>query len=451
MERIFSCIDGRIDASVDELVRICRQLSISATGEGIREMAEMIQSLMINLGGQTKLISTEGYPIVYAKFPGKSSKTLMFYNHYDVQPPGPRDAWESAPFAAEIRDGTIYSRGAADNKGNIMCRLKAVEAILATEGVLPLTVIFVVEGEEEIGSPNLERFADSYANLLKADGVIWEGGFKDFSERPEISLGVKGLCRLELRTKTADHEVHSRFATVAPNALWTMVRTLNTLKDPDGTIRVRGFYDDVLPPTEEELSVVAKIPYDWERFKEELGIDELTFAGSDSEIMIKHLFQPTCNIIGLAGGYTGTGFKTVIPHEAVARVGFRLVPDQDPNDIFGKIEQHIRAYGFGKIEIKTLGGTPPCRAPMDSDIAQATIAACQDAYGQMPIVYPITAGTSPMYKLAHKLGIPAVKAGCASAYSNMHGPNENLRISEDFLPGIKHMAALIRRFAELRA
>ena len=166
---------------------------------------------------------------------------------------------------------------------------------------------------------------------------------------------------------------------------------------------------------------------------------------------MRHLFQPTCNIIGLVGGYTDAGFKTLIPNKAVAKVGFRLVPNQEPNDVLGKIEQHVRAYGFGEIEIKTLGSTPPCRAPMDSDIAQATIAACQDVYGQMPIVYPMVAGTSPMYKLAHKLGIPAVMAGCASAYSNMHGPNENLRISEDFLPGIKHMAALIKRFAELGA
>lgn len=451
MERIFSYIDEHIDTFVHELVQICWQPSISATGEGIQEMAEMIQSLMINLGAQTKLISTEGYPIVYAKFPGESTKTLMFYNHYDVQPPGPRDAWKSNPFAAEIRDGTIYCRGVADNKGNIMCRLKAVEAVLATEGVLPLTVIFVVEGEEEIGSPNLEKVAGSHANLLKADGVVWEGGFKDFNDRPEISLGVKGWCGVELRAKTASHEMHSMFATVAPNALWNMVRTLNTLQEPDGTIRVKGFYDDVSPPTEEELSAVKKIPYDWERFKEESGIGELAFVDSDSEIMVRHLFQPTCNIIGLVGGYTDAGYKTLIPNEAVAKVGFRLVPDQDPNDILDKIEQHVRAYGFGKVEIKTLGSTPPCRAPMDSHIAQATIAASQDAYGQTPIVYPISAGTSPMYKLAHKLGIPAVMAGCASAYSSMHGPNENLRIGEDFLPGIKHMAALIKRFAELGA
>lgn len=451
MQRIFSYIDEHIDTFVDELIRVCQQPSISATGEGIQETAELIQSLMIDLGGQTRLISTEGSPVVYSRFPGKSGKTLMFYNHYDVQPPGPRDAWVSDPFSADIRDGTIYCRGATDNKGNIMCRLKAVEAVLAAEGALPLTTIFVVEGEEEIGSPNLERFVRSHANLLKADGVVWEGALKDFDDRPEILLGVAGWCAVELSTRTANHEMHSLYSAVAPNALWNMVRTLNTLQEADGTVRVPGFYDDVRPPTKDELSVVENIPYDWERFKEASGIDELAVPGSDSDTMIRHLFQPTCNIVGLVGGYTGTGCNASIPNDAVAKVDFRLVPDQDPRDILGKVVQHIRACGLGKIDVKALGSIPPCRAPTDSDIAQAAVAAGQDAYGETPIVYPIGPGASPMYKLVGQLGIPAIMTGCAGAQSNMHGPNENLRIKQDFLPGIKHMAALIKRFAAIGA
>jgi len=448
MEQIFSYIERHTDEYIEELAHICRQPSISATGEGLFEMAEILKDKMIALGGDARLIPTKGSPIVYSRFQGRSNRTLMFYNHYDVQPAGSRDEWTSDPFGAEIRDGAIYARGSVDNKGNIICRMKAVEAYLKTRGFLPISVTFVIEGQEEMGSPHLGTLVSSYSDLLAADGIVWEGGFKDFSDRPEVYLGANGIIALELTATTASRELHSMYAAVAPGALWSMVRVLNSLQNLDGTVLVEGFYEDVVPPSPEDMLLIEKIPYAWEKFKDENGLTRMARDCSNSELMTQHIFHPSCNISGLVGGYSGEGYKSLIPNLATAKVDFKLVPNQNPGDILAKVERHIRTHSGDQIQIKVHGSIPPFRSPVDSQVARATISAAQDAYGQYPLVYPLIAGATPMVILAGQLNIPAIMAGCGSAYSNIHAADEHLRIDEDFIPGIKHMAALIERFAK---
>ena len=260
MQHIFEYVDQHVETFTDELMQVCRQPSLSATGEGIPEMADTLVDMLSHMGATAKLLSTKGAPVVFGRFTGESSRTLMFYDHFDVVPPGDLDAWNSAPFIPEIRNGTLYCRGVADDKGVFMCRAKAVESLLATEGKLPVNVVFVVEGENEAGSPHLVECVEAHKDLLRADGIVWEGGSKNFDDTPEIGLGVKGWCGVEVRLKTANRDLHSGYATVAPNALWSMVRLLQTLKHSDGSIAVSGFYDNILPPTPEDLVLVNQIP-----------------------------------------------------------------------------------------------------------------------------------------------------------------------------------------------
>lgn len=450
MKQIFKYIDFKKDYYIQELLKVCRQPSISVTGEGIQEMVEMLVSIIGNLGAHVDIVQTQKNPIIHAVFQGKSNKKIMFYNHYDVQPPGPAAEWSVPPFAGNIIDDTIYCRGVADNKGNLMSRLFAVESLLASDTILPVTVVFIIEGEEEIGSPSLEKAVEDFPDIFQADGIVWEGGFKDFSDRPEIYLGLKGWCGVEVTARTADHPVHSSFATIAQNAIWNLIRTINTLQNSDGRINVDGFYDDVIHPSLEERTIVEQIPYEWDQFFVSHGMTRLTNSESDSDLMLQHLYQPTCNIIGINGGYTDIGSKTILPNEATAKIGFRLVPNQNPVDILLKVEKYLKKNAFGEINITPMGHINyPCRTSVNSNIAQAIIRAAKDAYEQMPIVYPTAAGTGSMFKIAHKLNIPAVLVGCSNANSNIHAPNENLRISKDFIPGIKHMAAIIKYFGEM--
>jgi acetylornithine deacetylase/succinyl-diaminopimelate desuccinylase-like protein len=262
---------------------------------------------------------------------------------------------------------------------------------------------------------------------------------------PEVYLGVKGWCGVEITATTAAGEIHSNLATVVPNAVWNLIWTIETIKEPGGTVLVEGFYGEVIGPTDKEVDTAERIPFDLARLRDKFRI----VSDGPYDNVVDHLFQPTCNIIGISGGYQGSGAKTIIPHEAVAKVGFRLVPDQDPEDILKKVESHLNSHAVGKITVKPLSSVNyPYRTPADAAIVKATIDACRDAYGREPVVYPINPATGSVYKIAHSLDIPAIYAGCANAFSNMHGPNENLRIRQDLVPGTKHMAAVIKRFAD---
>jgi acetylornithine deacetylase/succinyl-diaminopimelate desuccinylase-like protein len=447
MQDIYDYIDQHADEYVQRLQALCRQPSIAAQNRGMAETADMVRALLSGIGAETRVLPTQGYPVVFGQISGEASKTLSFYDHYDVQPPEPLELWQSDPFAAEVRDGRIWARGVADNKGNLVARACAVEAYQKVRGTLPLRVKFVVEGEEEIGSPHLPAFAADHSALLAADGCIWEAGYKDTQGRPEIYLGVKGILYVELRASGANIDLHSSWATVIPNPAWRLVWALSTLKDQDEQILIPGFYDAVREPTPEEIDALERMGFDEDGVLRHLGLDRFLKELSGTDLLVKHIFQPTCTICGIGSGYQGTGSKTVLPNQAFAKIDFRLVPDQDPHRIHELLRQHLDTQGFADIEIELLGPEHPARTPMDDPLADVVVDTARQVYGVEPVVYPLTAGTGPMYDLCQKLGIPAVSTGVGNAESNNHAPNENIFVA-DYIQGIKHIALIMDSYAQ---
>ena len=446
MNDILSYVDERMEETVARLQAFCRQPSIAAQGEGMAEMAELVRHSLAQAGADAELVPTGGYPVVLGRFPGKGSKTLMFYNHYDVQPPDPLELWKSPPFAAEIRDGHLYARGVADNKGNLVARLAAVQAWLAVRGDLPLNVIFVVEGEEEIGSTNLGTFAEAHRDKLQADGCIWETGYKDTKGRPEIMLGAKGILAVDLQVQALGRDLHSANAAIAESATWRLLWALNSLKGPDERICIPGFYDDVRSPDRRDRTMLAAWDYDEAGELTEFGAEGFLLGLRGEALKERLLFQPTCNICGFHAGYGGPGIKTVLPAQAAAKLDFRLVPDQDPYDILEKLRAHLDAGGFEDVEIVVEGPEFPARTDPDDPLVDAVVRSARRIYEEEPVVKPLMAGTGPMYELCQRWGLPAVGAGVGHAASRSHSPNENIRL-EDLRQGIKHIALLLEEFS----
>jgi len=447
MNDVFGYIDEHRQQFIERLQWLCRQPSIAAQNIGIQETARMVAQLMEQVGVKTELYATDGAPVVYGVV-GVGPRTLLIYNHYDVQPPEPLGEWQSPPFAAEIRDGKLYARGVADNKGNLVARLSAVEAWLQTRGTLPLTVKFVVEGEEETSSEHLYQFVRQHQDLIKADGCLWEAGGKDIQENPGIYMGAKGILYVDLEVTGANRDLHSSQATIVPNAAWRLVWALSTLKDRSENILVDGFYDDVVEPSPDEIEHLRRLAAarDDDLRRRDLGIDQFLLGVSGLQLVKRNLYQPTCTICGIESGYTGPGSKTVLPHRAAAKIDFRLVPNQRPDDIFEKVTRHFAQHGFADVEIRQLGAEHPARTPVDSALARVVQETIPEIYGRGPLVSPLMAATGPMHELSAQFGIPTVGTGCGYAHSNGHAPNENIRL-DDFFQHLKHVALLFERFS----
>ncbi len=447
MESFDRYIEQQQETFIDELKDFCRRPSIAATGEGVAEMARVVRDKVIALGAEVKLLEvTPGGPeVVYASL-GRGDKTLLIYNHYDVQPADPLELWDSPPFEPTIRDGKIYGRGVSDNKGHIMLRIQAIRAWQETIGPLPFTINWFIEGEEETGSPHLEPFCLANADLLKADGCLWEMGGVDEANRPVLTLGAKGLLYVELSVQSLKSDQHSALGTIAPNAAWRLVWALNTLKAPDESILVEGLMDYVRAPNETDQALLAAIPFEEEAMMAALGIKKWVGGVSGLRALERHLFQPSCTICGIEGGYTGPGQKTVLPARAKAKVGFRLVPDLEPQVVASLLRKHLDKHGFQDIQIEVLGGEHPGKSSPEAEVVQAAIGAARAAYpGQTPVVYPLTPGTGPVWPIAVAHGTPLVSFGAAYPDTNLHAPNENLRL-EDYMTAIKMMGRFIAEF-----
>jgi len=359
-------IDSNAQKYVEDLRRICQKPSISAQKVGISECAETLREMMQEAGVKARLMSVRnGYPVVFGELKTRGAEGCMgFYNHYDVQPPEPLELWESPPFEAEIRDGKVFARGVSDNKGNVIARLKAVEAILNVMGKAPISLKFFVEGEEEIGSPHLPAFVRKNMDLLKADGYLWEGDGVDEKDRPLVSLGAKGILYVELEAKGAKMDVHSSRAPLTPNPAWRLVWALASLKGPEERIRIPGWYEGVTEPTDEEKRLLEEAPFEEEEEKRDLGLREFLGGLSGVESRRALYFSPTCTICGFGAGYTGPGPKTVLPSVARAKADFRLVGTQRPDELFLKLKDFLEKEGFGDIKITNLGGYEPAKTPL---------------------------------------------------------------------------------------
>ena len=452
MRELMKHIDSNVEKSVEDLRLICRQPSISAQNKGIDECVEILKDLMTSVGVKVSVLPVKnGNPVVLGELRREGAEgCLGFYNHYDVQPPEPMELWESPPFEAEVRDGKIFSRGVSDNKGNIVARLEAVRAYREVCGDIPVNLKFFIEGEEEIGSPHLPSFVRENMSLLKADGYIWEGDGVDQQARPVITLGAKGILYIELRAKGPKRDVHSSRAPLVPNPAWRLAWLLSTLKGQDETIKIPGWYNEVVPPTETEISLLKEAPFDEKGDKEELGLEEYLLGVDGVKARKTLLFSPSSNICGLNAGYTGSGTKTVLPSEAMVKVDFRLVEAQRPDVLLKRLKKHLTKEGFDDLTVINHGGYEPAKTLPDDPFVVRVIKTAEKVYGSKPVVWPTTAGTSPIYVIKNWMGIP-VASGGGVGYpgSKVHAPNENIRI-EDYVKSIKYVATLIDSYRKSR-
>lgn len=451
LEKVYKYIDANADSFAEDVAKLVRQPSVSAKDEGIEECAELAEGMMQEIGFSTKILRhTRGNPVVYGEIgPQKLSKTLLFYDHYDVQPPEPVEEWTLEPFSGTIANGKIYGRGASDNKGNFISRLKAVQALLEVAGGVPVRIKFFVEGEEEIGSPNLEPIIKKHRAILSADAAVWESGGTNRRGRPQLYLGCKGVLSIELRASDAVKDVHSSNAPLILNPAWRLVWALNLLKNTEGKILIEGFYENVTSPSDEEVECLKNIPFEEEEIKSELGINRFLENRSGLEALKALLYEPTCTINGLVAGYTGKGSKTVLPHEAAAKLDFRLVPNQTSDEIFKKIVKHLKRHASGDLEVLRQGSTDPSRTPLNHSFVKLVKKTAEKIYRKEAVVYPTTAGSGPMSLFRNLLGYPIVSVGCSHPGANQHAPNENLKIGS-FIEGTKFIATLINDFSSER-
>jgi acetylornithine deacetylase/succinyl-diaminopimelate desuccinylase-like protein len=451
LQQVYRYVDEHLAEAIELLQRLARQPSVSAQNLGIAEMADLCVSILQEEGISARLLALgDSPPLVVGEAVGASSRRLMLYSHYDVQPAEPLDQWETAPFEPDHRDGKLYGRGVSDNKGDLAARLFALRALRAVTGELPTSITFMLEGEEEVGSPHLAGLMQRYGHVFMADAGILEARTRAPNGQPRVVLGVKGLLCVELVAHASSRDAHSSLAPVVPSAAWRLNWALSSLKAPGEQVLIDGFYDHVRHWQEDELEALAALPDDEHWLRQEIGLQAYLGQVSGLEYRKRLFGQPTCNICGIQAGYTGPGSKTVLPSEARARLDFRLVPDQQPDDVLHKLRRHLDEHGYADIQIRAEGpGVAPARVPIQDPFARFCAETAESYYGQRALVFPTDAATIGLSTLNLFLPYTILLAPGAPGYwgSNIHAPNEHIRIS-DLADSIKFHALLLTRFAE---
>ena len=443
-KQIDQYLQDHLSESIAELSRLCAQPSVSAQNWGLVECAALVGQMLRVRGFDVQIVPTDGAPVVFAERKGRSPKTVLFYNHYDVQPPEPLELWETPAFEPSLRDGILYARGVSDDKGHIVSRLFALDALLVEQGELPCTVKFVIEGEEETSSMHLKDFVQTHIAELQADGCVWEFGGVDHRDHPMQYLGLRGICYVELSIETASQDTHSGTGgSIFPNAAWRLVWALNTLKDSDENILIPGFYKAVRPPSQREIDLMAALPDNAEVYRQQYGIRNfLKGLNGGLEMRLEEVYQPTCTICGLTAGYQGPGSKTVLPARASAKVDFRLVADQTPEEVLRLLRAHLDAQGFADIQVKFLGGEAPDRTDPDDPFVKLVVDTSAEVYGIPMQIVPMIGGSGPNHLFSEALHVPIVTAGVGHSTANAHAPNENMRL-DLYLKGAMHIARIL--------
>lgn len=437
---VYDYIDANLDDHLAALQRWLRQPSISAQNVGIQEMAEMLRQDLVDLGfAEAELVPTDGHPGVWGYFDAGAASTLVVYLMYDVQPVNPED-WESPPFDAEVIDHelgrVLMARGATNQKGPQRAFLNALESIIAVEGNLPVNIMIAAEGEEELGSPHYPQIIDAYEDRLKqADGVLFPFNSQSPDGKINMILGVKGIVYFEMIATGGEWggpsraEIHGSFKAIVDSPVWRLVKALSSMTSPDGnTILVPGYYDGIIPPTEEEsLLINAGIENRNEaQMLEMLAVDHWIDGKTGTDAVVEFLYQPSLNIDGIWGGYTGEGVKTILPHQASAKVDSRLPPGLDPDEALDKIRQHLDAEGFSDVEIRKLSGYPASQTSAEAPAVQAAVSVFSK-YASEINLQPRIAGSAPFYQFTSRLGLPLVPTGMGFG-TGAHAPNEIMLI-----------------------
>ena len=430
----FSAYDAYIEAHFEEftgeLAAFCALPALAGQRVGLAESSTLVRRKLEALGARATVVDVpDGAPAVLAEL-GQGARTLLLYNHYDVQPADPLDLWQTPPFEPTIRDGKLYARGVADDRGDLQARIQAIAAYEATIGPLPLRLRWFIEGEEEIGSPHLAAVTEQHADALRADWCAWEGAGWDETDTPNIVCGMKGMLYVELHATGADHDVHSGAGGVVPNPAWRLVEALHSMRTPDGRFTLDGLDDLVAPPDPASLAAARALPFDDAAKRRQIGIARWQRDLQGVEVQLVQMFEPTGNIAGFLSGYTGAGPKTIVPSTAMVKMDFRLVPNQTPDNMADLLRRHLDARGFSDVRIEILGRLPPARTPVSHPLIGAA-AAVWEQVGVTPHIQPMTGGSGPMAAISDDLGIPTVMvAGPGYSGSRIHSPNEHLRLAD---------------------
>src|SRR5262245_37154338 len=441
---VYARIDRRFDEFVEELRAYARVPTISARREAESEGADATRAILGRHGIDARLMDVPGGPpMVVGEVAGASSAPpLILYNHYDVQPVDPIAEWRRAPFDPVVEDGKLYARGVADTKGNVVAQAVAQAAIREVLGTVPVGLRFMVEGEEEVGSPPLPAFARQHPALFRGAAATIEGAGHTPAGVPELYMGSKGILYVELRVRTAAVDQHSSLAASLPNPAWRLLEALRVIRNGKGRVLIPGFYDGVPRPTREALAFLRANPFDPRAWQRAYGVTAVFGGKTRLGRLVAYCYSPTCNIDGIVSGYTGPGSKTINPAHAAVKLDFRLVPGQRPLRILAALKAHLRRQGFGDIEVIQHSTFEPGASPVTSPIGQALMAACQDVYGRPPAVFPWMGGSSSTWFYTNRGTPAALPPGVGYSGSLIHAPNEHIRL-EDARRAIKAFAALM--------
>jgi len=456
MDKVIDFINVNRDRYLDELKALLAIPSISALPEhaaDVKRCAEWCADEMRRIGLQNvRLIDTPGNPVVYGDWLGApGAPTILFYGHYDVQPVDPIDLWESPPFDATIRDGEIFARGSADDKGQVFMHFKAVEAHMKQAGRLPVNIKFILEGEEEVGSAHLDDFIRAHKSELGADVVVISDSPMFARGVPSMCYGLRGLVYFQIDLRGSSTDLHSgSFGGAVANPAMVLAQMLAQMKDRGGRIKIPHFYDDVVPLQDEERKAWASLPFNERKYRKDFGIPKV-FGESGYTTLERTWARPTFEINGLLSGFTGEGAKTVLPAIAMAKVSMRLVPNQDPDKIAKLFEEYVHDIAPKSVEVKVtrMHGGKPWMASYDNPFIQAAGRAIEKGFGQKP-VFTREGGSIPVVStFQEELGLPSVLFGVGLPDENAHAPNEKLDIG-NFHNGIIASAMLYDEISRTR-
>jgi acetylornithine deacetylase/succinyl-diaminopimelate desuccinylase-like protein len=451
LDAVYSLVDQEAPRFIEELCGFVRQPSRTGYLDELRIAAEYVSDLGRKAGWSAEVVSVDELaPIVFLERPAPAgAPTVLLYSHYDVISPEPVSQWTYPPFAAELVDGRIIGRGATDAKANVLSLLKAVECLVAVRGEAPCGVKLVLDGEEERGSANLPTFVDAWRDRLTADAALSFDGGIDASGVPKIGLGTSGMLYVELEVNGAKKELHSAGARLYLNPAWRLTWALASIKGPDERVLLDGFYDPVVPPTTQDRELMAGMPWNDQHQLDEAGLPEFLTGVRGLEAVERLLFQPGLAICGLTSGFSGDGPKAVIPNRASAKLEFRIVPNQTPEDVHDQLRGHLDRHGFSDVEMRTLATVETAKTSPDAAIVAATLEAARELYGE-PMLKPTEeyAGRQGAW-LGTRMGIPGVQTGVGPPGHRGHATDEFVTV-EHYVKGIKFGATILDRFAASR-
>lgn len=423
----------RFLTDLQEFLRIPSVSTEPEHAPDVRRAASWVASRVRAAGiNEVEIVETDRHPVVLARRTGMRGKpTALVYGHFDCQPADPLDSWDTAPFEPNIRDERIYARGASDDKGNMLAPIFAAEALLATTGQLPLNLILVFEGEEEVGSPSFSAFVSKHREALLCDLVVSADGNQFSEEQPHLIMGCRGLCSARVSVRTRNSDLHSGlYGGAVPNAVAVLARLLTSMHAEDGTVAVAGFYEGVHPPSDEERRAVAEAGFDQRIL--DMGLTAETSGDPGYTPAERAGLRPTLELNGIGGGFQGDGIKTVIPCEAHATISCRLVPDQTPERVFATLRSHVEGFRSATVDIDIVavgGAAPPYRTPPDRDGLRQATSVLTELYGRTPVHTYAGASLPICETFLAELGAHTIFFGFSLDDEQIHAPNEFLRLA----------------------